>query len=59
MQYFVFGIAALFFTFAGFYQMAIWAIGKHKAYKIKSTYYNEMTLVISSAFCPVSLLYFY
>jgi very-long-chain enoyl-CoA reductase len=25
--------AGLLFTIAGFYQMAVWAIGKHKAYK--------------------------
>jgi very-long-chain enoyl-CoA reductase len=28
----VFFLAGLF-AFAGFYQMAIWAIGKHRAYK--------------------------
>lgn len=31
--YFVFFCAAGLFAFAGFYQMAVWALGKHRAYK--------------------------
>lgn len=34
-------LPALFFTLAGFYQMTIWAIGKHKAYKKEFSNYPK------------------